>query len=57
MIQNSKLTSQKTQTEKEADYLAFKLNEKQINPIYEYTSQLYIKQLQVDKYIIHCYVL
>lgn len=52
IIQYSKLTTHKTQTEKEADYFAFKLRGKQIDPIYEYTSEQYAKLLQVNEDII-----
>lgn len=52
IIQYSKLTTHKTQTEKEADYFAFKLLGKQIDPIYQYTSQQYAKLLQVNEDII-----
>ncbi len=52
IIQYSKLTTHKTQTEKEADYFAFKLLGKQIDPIYQYTAQQYAKLLQVNEDII-----
>lgn len=52
IIQYSKLTIHKTQTEKEADYFAFKLLGKQIDPIYQYTAQQYAKLLQVNEDII-----
>jgi len=48
----SPLSITKTATEREADYFAFKLLDKEIDPSYEYTISQYAKMLNVNEEVI-----